>query len=135
MCAQRAVYLWTGYWSFNPAYLAQEPTDPENIPFATCLTLFGLSGVLLAWPRRPFEALRYGGVLFLFPLIYYFIHPEAYRMRPLDPLVVILGCYAIQTCWERVVCPENSVPVRMRQTGMEGALNATGTRSMRPGRS
>jgi hypothetical protein len=27
--------------------------------------------------------------------MYYFIHPEAYRMRPLDPLLVILGCYAI----------------------------------------
>jgi hypothetical protein len=29
--------------------------------------------------------------------MYYFIHPEAYRMRPLDPLFVILGCSAILT--------------------------------------
>ena len=49
----------------------------------------------MAVRRQPFEAIRYGGVLFLFPLMYYFIHPEAYRMRPLDPLVVILGCQAI----------------------------------------
>jgi hypothetical protein len=40
-------------------------------------------------------AIRYGGVLFLFPLTYYFSHPEAFRMRPIDPLLVILGCYAI----------------------------------------
>ena len=42
MCVRRAVYLWTGYWSFNPAYLAMEPTDPENIPFATASACFRL---------------------------------------------------------------------------------------------
>jgi len=95
MCVRRALYLWTGYWSFDKDYLAMEPTDPENVPFATCVTLLGVVGLFFAWRRRPFEAIRYGGVLFLFPLMYYFIHPEAYRMRPLDPLLVILGCYAI----------------------------------------
>jgi hypothetical protein len=33
--------------------------------------------------------------------MYYFIHPEAYRMRPLDPLLVILGCSAILTLFGR----------------------------------
>jgi 4-amino-4-deoxy-L-arabinose transferase-like glycosyltransferase len=95
MCVRRAVYLWTGYWSFDPRYLAVEPMDPANIPFATCLTLLGLAGLFLAWREHPFEAIRYGGVLFLFPAMYYFSHPEPYDMRPLDPLLVILGCYAI----------------------------------------
>jgi 4-amino-4-deoxy-L-arabinose transferase-like glycosyltransferase len=102
MCARRAVYLWTGYWSFDPRYLAMEPTDPENIPFATGLMLLAILGLLLAWRQRPFEALRYGGVLFLFPSIYYFTHPEPYHMRPLDPLIVILGCYAILALRGRV---------------------------------
>jgi 4-amino-4-deoxy-L-arabinose transferase-like glycosyltransferase len=102
MCARRAVYLWTGYWSFNHAYLAQEPTDPENIPFATGLTLLGFTGLFLAWRRSRFDALRYGVVLFLFPMMYYFNHPEPYHMRPLDPLVVILGSYAIVKWRERV---------------------------------
>jgi 4-amino-4-deoxy-L-arabinose transferase-like glycosyltransferase len=101
MCARRAVYLWTGYWSFDPKYLAQEPADPENIPFATCLTLLGLIGLFLAWRRSPYEALRYGGVLTLFPVIYYFSHPEPYHMRPLDPLLVILACYALVSWRER----------------------------------
>lgn len=95
MCARRALYLWTGYWSFDKDYLAQEPADPENVPFATCLTLIGLVGLFLAWRRYPFEAFRYAGVLFLFPVIYYFTHPEPYHMRPLDPLLAILGCYAV----------------------------------------
>lgn len=95
MCARRAVYLWTGYWSFDHDYLALEPMDPANIPFATCLTLIGLAGLFFAWEAMPFEAIRFGGVLFLFPLMYCFAHPEPYHLRPLDPLLVMLGCYAI----------------------------------------
>ena len=102
MCVRRAVYLWTGYWSFDPRYLAMEPTDPANIPFATGLTLLALLGIILAFRSKPFEALRYSGVLFLFPLMYYFAHPEPYHLRPLDPLIVILGCYAILTICGRV---------------------------------
>jgi 4-amino-4-deoxy-L-arabinose transferase-like glycosyltransferase len=96
MSARRALYLWTGYWSFDPAYLAQEPLDPVNIPVASSLSLLGFLGVIIAWRRQPFEAIRYGGLLFLYPLMYYFVHPEAYRMRPLDPFLVILGSGAIQ---------------------------------------
>jgi len=101
MCIRRAVYIWTGYWSFDKAYLEMEPTDPENIPFATCMTCLGLLGVFLAWRRQPSDAIRYGGVLFLFPVVYYFTHPEPYHLRPLDPLLVMLGCYAILTLKER----------------------------------
>jgi 4-amino-4-deoxy-L-arabinose transferase-like glycosyltransferase len=95
MCARRAVYLWTGYWSFDSGYLTMEPTDPENIPFACAMTLLGVLGLLLAWKKRPVEVIRYAGVLFLFPLMYYFAHPEPYHLRPLDPLLVILACSAI----------------------------------------
>ncbi|HEV2485937.1 MAG TPA: glycosyltransferase family 39 protein [Terracidiphilus sp.] len=102
MCARRAMYLWTGYWSFKPAYLAQEPTDPENIPFATGLTLLGLTGLVLLWRRNRFDAIRYAGIMFLFPVMYYLNHPEPYHMRPIDPLIVILGCYAIVSWRERV---------------------------------
>jgi 4-amino-4-deoxy-L-arabinose transferase-like glycosyltransferase len=102
MCARRALYLWTGYWSFSSAYLAEEPLDVANVPVDTCLTLLGFLGIILAWRRYRFEAIRYGGVLFLFPLMYYFTHPQAYHMRPIDPLLVILGCYAILHLRERV---------------------------------
>ena len=113
MCARRAVYLWTGYWSFDPRYLAMEPTDPENIPFTTGMTVLGVLGLWLAGRRHPFEAMRYGGVLFLFPVMYYFIHPEAYRMRPLDPLLVILACYAIL-----------SLRGRARERGLQASRDA-----------
>ena len=99
---RRAVYIWTGYWSFDPDYLALEPMDPANIPFATCLTLLGLLGIMMAWRNTPYEAIRYSGVLFLFPLMYYFSHPEPYHLRAVDPLIVILGCEAILILRERV---------------------------------
>jgi 4-amino-4-deoxy-L-arabinose transferase-like glycosyltransferase len=95
MCVRRSVYLWTGYWSFDRDYLAEEPMDLANIPFATCMTLLGVAGLILAWQRNKFDAIRYGAVMFLFPFMYYFAHPEPYHLRPLDPLLVILGCCAI----------------------------------------
>jgi 4-amino-4-deoxy-L-arabinose transferase-like glycosyltransferase len=101
MCLRRAVYLWTGYWSFSSDYLEMEPADPFNVPFATTLTLVALAGLWLAWKRAPHEAIRFGGVMFLFPIVYYFTHPEPYHMRTLDPLVVILGCLVIVTWRER----------------------------------
>jgi 4-amino-4-deoxy-L-arabinose transferase-like glycosyltransferase len=102
MCVRRAVYIWTGFWSFKRDYLALEPMDPFNIPFATALTLLALLGLLTAWRETPFEAIRYGGVMFLFPIMYYFAHPKPYHLRPLDPLLVILGCHAILAWRERV---------------------------------
>jgi 4-amino-4-deoxy-L-arabinose transferase-like glycosyltransferase len=102
MCIRRAVYLWTGYWSWDQRYLAMEPADLENVPFATCLTLLGVLGLFLAWREKPFEVIRYAGVLFLFPVMYYFTHPEPYDMRAIDPLLAILGCAALVTLHERV---------------------------------
>ena len=31
MTLRRAIYTWTGYWSFAPEYLKEEPLDPPNI--------------------------------------------------------------------------------------------------------
>jgi 4-amino-4-deoxy-L-arabinose transferase-like glycosyltransferase len=120
MCARRAVYIWTGYWSFDRDYLAQEPMDPANIPFATCLTLLAIAGLVLAWRRNKFNAIRYGGVMFLFPLTYYFAHPEPYHLRPLDPLLTILGCFAILK-W-RGLPSESADPVAASVADSPGAV-------------
>jgi 4-amino-4-deoxy-L-arabinose transferase-like glycosyltransferase len=120
MCMRRAVYLWTGYWSFKPAYLALEPTDPENAPFATALTLLSLTGLLLAWYRKNLDFVRYGGVMFLFPILYYFNHPEPYHMRALDPLIVILTSFALVTWRERAKAAVSVSPVSapVREAGL-----------------
>jgi 4-amino-4-deoxy-L-arabinose transferase-like glycosyltransferase len=101
VCVRRVVYIWTGYWSFDTAYLAQVPMDPPNIPFATVLALLAIVGLTTAWRNERIEAIRYGGVLFIFPMVYYFSHPEPYHLRPLDPVLAMLGCYAIVALCER----------------------------------
>ena len=100
-CVRRAIYIWTGYWSLNKTYLAQEPADLANIPFATLLTAFGLAGLALMGRTRRVDAVRFLGVMMVLPAMYYFAHPEPYHLRPLDPLITILGCYAVYTWRER----------------------------------
>jgi hypothetical protein len=122
MCARRAVYIWTGYWSFDPAYLQLEPMDLENIPFATAVTLLAITGLLVAWRRRRsdgtgYDAVRYGVALFLFPLVYYFTHPEPYQLRAMDPLMVVLGCYAISVWLEGGGAEAAMTPIEIEDFG------------------
>ena len=42
---RRVVYIWTGFWSFNRAYLAEEPLDVPNIFLSTTMTVLALAGL------------------------------------------------------------------------------------------
>jgi len=95
MTMRRAVYMWTGYWSFDRQYLSEEPMDPPNVLVATILSGLALAGLWAAFREKRALAIRFAGVLFFFPLAYYISHPEVYYFRPLDPLILVLGMYAI----------------------------------------
>ncbi len=88
---RRAVYIWTGFWSFDPAYLAQEPLDPPNIFLCTIFTALALMGLWRAFRFEPEIAILFALVLVIFPAIYYVTSPEVYYRRPIDPLIVILA--------------------------------------------
>ena len=45
MSLRRAVYTWTGYWSFDREYLKEEPLDPPNVFLRTTLTILMLLGL------------------------------------------------------------------------------------------
>jgi hypothetical protein len=92
---RRAVFLWTGYWSLDRAYLKEEPLDPPNIFLCTTLTVLALLGLRRAWKLDVGGAVPYALVLFSFPLIYYFTSPEVYYRRPIDPFFVILAVVAV----------------------------------------
>jgi Dolichyl-phosphate-mannose-protein mannosyltransferase len=92
---RRAVYLWTGYWSLDHAYLHEEPLDPPNILFCTTLTVLALLGLRRALRADCSGALPYALMLFSFPLIYYITSPEVYYRRPIDPFFVILAVAAL----------------------------------------
>ena len=107
---RRVVYLWTGFWSFNPRYLQEEPADPYNMVFCTGLTILTLMGLWQAWRLDRNIAMPYIVVFIFFLLVYYFTHPEDYYRRPIDPQYVVLAAYAVVT-WmggenDRRQCPK-----------------------------
>jgi len=95
MTVRRAVYMWTGYWSFSHEYLKEEPLDPPNIFVDTTMSVLGLLGLRRVWKRDRALGVRFAIVLFFFPLTYYFSHPETYYFRPVDPLIVVLAAVTI----------------------------------------
>ncbi len=95
MTLRRIVYMWTGYWSFDPAYLKDEPLDPPNILVNTTMSILGLWGLRRAFQRDPALAVRFSIVLLFFPLTYYISHPETYYFRPVDPIIVVLAAVAV----------------------------------------
>jgi len=92
---RRAVFLWTGYWSFERWYLKEEPLDPPNILVCTTLTVLALLGLRKAFRVDHALAMPYALVLFSFPLVYYITSPEVYYRRPIDPMFVVLAVFAI----------------------------------------
>jgi len=92
---RRVIYLWTGFWSFSPRYLQEEPADPFNMVFCTGLTILTLFGLRRAWQIEAATAVPYLLVFLLFPVVYYLTHPEDYYRRPIDPLYVVLSACAL----------------------------------------
>jgi 4-amino-4-deoxy-L-arabinose transferase-like glycosyltransferase len=102
---RRIIYIWTGFWSFNRAYLAEEPLDVPNIFLSTTMTVLALGGLRRLYLTKAGSAnevrvnaglaARFAIVLMFFPLAYYFSHPETYYFRPVDPLIVVLAAYFV----------------------------------------
>lgn len=95
MTCRRIVYMWTGYWSFDRAYLKDEPLDPPNIFLETTMTILALLGLRQVFRRDTALGGRFAIVLFFFPLTYYISHPETYYFRPVDPLIVVLAAVLV----------------------------------------
>ena len=95
MTGRRIVYMWTGYWSFDRAYLKDEPLDPPNIFVNTTLSVLGFLGLRRVFMRDRSLGVRFAIVLLFFPLTYYISHPETYYFRPVDPLIVILAAVTV----------------------------------------
>src|SRR6201997_17440 len=91
MTFRRIVYMGTGSWSFDRAYLKEEPLDPPNIFLQTTMTILGLLGLRKVFRSYWGLGVRFAIVLFFFPLAYYISHPETYYFRPVDPLIVTLA--------------------------------------------
>jgi len=92
---RRFTYIWTGFWSFNKRYLAEEPLDPANVFFCTSLTILMLIGLRRLWREDWRRAAFFSLVLFFFPSVFYLTHVEVYYRRQIDPLIVVLAVYSV----------------------------------------
>ena len=109
---RRIIFLWTGFWSFERSYLAEETFDIPNIPFCTALTLLALFGLWRTYQHDPMLAVLYASMILIFPLIYYITSPEDYYRRPIDTFLVVLAASILSSRgagWPRPV--EVEVPV------------------------
>jgi 4-amino-4-deoxy-L-arabinose transferase-like glycosyltransferase len=112
---RRAVYMWTGFWSFDRAYLAQEPLDPPNILLCTAFTALALFGLRRAFRFEPAIAMLFTLVLVSFPAVYYITSPEAYYRRPIDPLIVILAASLVPAGKMKTQATEEVEKLRERE--------------------
>jgi hypothetical protein len=88
-------FMWTGFWSFDREYLRQEPLDPANICFLSLLSLLSTAGLYCMFCEgRGATAMLYCLVLLSFPIPYYLSHLDPGFRHPVDPLLVILACFA-----------------------------------------
>jgi len=110
---RRFTYIWTGFWSFDKRYLAEEPLDPPNVFFCTGLTILMLFGLRRVWREDWPRAAYFSLVLFFFPSVFYLTHVEVYFRRQIDPLIVVLAVYAVAA---RTKAPEDLLVGRAQNT-------------------
>jgi 4-amino-4-deoxy-L-arabinose transferase-like glycosyltransferase len=87
----RRVFLyWTGFWSFAPGYVEQEPFQLPNVFFCSSLTLLMLFGARDWWRKDRAAALPYLMTIAIFPLTYYISHTMMDYREPIEPEIVVL---------------------------------------------
>jgi hypothetical protein len=89
LTAKRFVYIWTGFWSLGPDYLAGEPFAFWNIGFSTILLILMLAGIRRALYTETMHTIPLLAVLVCYPLVFYIAHAATEYRHPIDPIVVI----------------------------------------------
>ena len=93
--------MWTGFWSLDPKFLADEPFHIPNVFFTTAITLLLLCGLRYAWLEGKWEdVFPLVLILLTFPLVYYITHTSMDYRHPLDPIIVIMITYCVLQ-WRR----------------------------------
>ncbi len=98
---RRAGAFWTGFWSFDPAYLRQEPLQNADIFFCTTMTLLMLAGAFGLWRENRGKALPYVILIALFPLTYYVTHASPDYREPIEPEIVVLAAVGVESLRRR----------------------------------
>jgi hypothetical protein len=89
--AERAVRFWTGAGSITNSGVVEL--------HAVITSLLGLAGLAAIFQRHRPVAMLFLLPLLVFPLPYYITHPDFRFRLVLDPLLTILGAYAVVRMW------------------------------------
>jgi hypothetical protein len=97
LSARRALFVWTGFWSTTPYYLAAEPLEFLAVGYFTAITVLAGVGFVRArrnglgpmlWPML--------WILLIFPAPYYVTHPSYDYRHAMDPILVVMATYAVR---------------------------------------
>lgn len=88
---RRAFCFWTGFWSLDRKYLAQDPTEIPDFFYCGAVSLLAFLGAWRWWRVDVRTALAYVLPMALFPLTYYVTHSSPDYRQPLEPILVVLA--------------------------------------------
>ena len=88
---RRAVYYWTGFWSFSAQEIREQPYEPANVFHVCGITFLMILGIKSLWTRNRDAALPYLVLICIFPITYYITHPIMDYREPIEPTVVVLA--------------------------------------------
>ena len=83
--------MWTAFWNLDPSNLDVEFHYPGNVFLTVVATVLMLVGLLQAFRKARETASPYLIVLGVYPLIFYFTHPEIRYRHLIDPVIIILA--------------------------------------------
>jgi len=99
---RRFVFTWTGYWSFNPGYVAENPFDSYNILLVSPLTVLMVVGLMQAFRRKMEGGMLPASILAVYPLVYYMTDSDMRYRHLIDPEMLMLAVFAVVWLRERV---------------------------------
>lgn len=92
---QRIAYFWTGTWQFyEDNWFAPWVSGIEFFYFSL-ESFLAFLGLVLLFRRGRKEALPFAAVLLSYPLAYYVTHVELRYRLAVEPMMVVLGAYAL----------------------------------------
>ena len=88
---RRAVYFWSGFWSFSRDYMQRGTVNISGIVFVGSITLLMLRGIRRFSRMNPSAGLPYLALVGVFPVAYYFSHSIIGFRQPIEPAILVLA--------------------------------------------
>jgi 4-amino-4-deoxy-L-arabinose transferase-like glycosyltransferase len=96
LTATRFLFWWAGWWTAAVESLLQGHLAlPYRFVFYLLVSLLAYAGMRLCMAQKNRAWMPFLIVLAIYPLPYYIVHVNNRYRHPIEPLLVLLGCYAL----------------------------------------